>query len=167
VAKCAPPLRVAVEQRGLWDALVGGQIDVVASDHSPARPEMKNGDFMSAWGGIAGVQSTLAVLLERGWHERQLPLERIAALTATEPARRFRIRRKGSIAPGQDADLTLIDPNATVTLGVDNLQQRHKMSPYLGASFHGSVRRTIRRGETIFMDGRIPSQSCGTLVRPG
>jgi allantoinase len=113
------------------------------------------------------VQSTLAVLVERGWHERQLPLERIAALTATEPARRFRIRSKGSLAPGQDADLTLIDPNAMFTLGINDLHQRHKMSPYLGASFRGSVRRTIRRGETSFMDGRITAGSYGRLVRPG
>ena len=166
VAKCAPPLRVAAEQRELWDALVREQIDIVASDHSPAPPAMKNGDFLSAWGGIAGVQSTLAVLLEHGWHERQLPLERIVTLTATEPARRFRIRSKGSLAPGQDADLTLIDPNPMFTLGVADLHQRHKMSPYLGSSFRAKVRRTIRRGETIFIDGRITAQSSGRLIRP-
>jgi len=167
VAKCAPPIRVSNEQRGLWDALMRGEVDIVASDHSPAPPEMKGGDFASAWGGIAGVQSTLAVLLERGWQERQLPLERIAALTAAEPARRFGIRGKGSLSPGQDADLVLIDPDATVTLKAEDLHQRHKLSPYLGATFHGSVRRTIRRGETIFVDGQITTRSCGRLVRPG
>ena len=127
---------------------------------------MKAGDFASAWGGVAGVQSTLPVLLEAGWHDRQLPLERITALVAFEPARRFRIRSKGSLVAGQDADLTLIDVSARSTLTSDDLHQRHKTSPYIGASFRGNVRRTIRRGETIFMDGQITAQSCGTLVRP-
>ena len=66
---------------------------------------MKTGDFGRAWGGIAGVQSTLAVLLDRGYHCRQLPLERISSLVAAEPARRFRIPSKGAIAVGMDADL--------------------------------------------------------------
>ena len=90
VAKCAPPLRAASEQAELWDRLLQGDVDIVASDHSPAPPSMKAGDFMSAWGGIAGVQSTLAVMLERGHHAARLPLERIVELVAAEPARRFR-----------------------------------------------------------------------------
>src|SRR5579862_2093995 len=73
VAKCAPPLRAAAEQDALWKHLLAGTVDIVASDHSPAPPEMKSGDFARAWGGIAGVQSTLAVLLEQ-----DLPLERVA-----------------------------------------------------------------------------------------
>ena len=87
VAKCAPPLRDAIEQDALWTQLLAGAVDIVASDHSPAPPDMKSGDFAQAWGGIAGVQSTLAVLLDRGYHCRQLSLERIASLVAAEPAR--------------------------------------------------------------------------------
>ena len=166
VAKCAPPLRSSVEQHALWGELLGGHVDIVASDHSPTTPAMKEGDFVSAWGGIAGVQSTLAVLLERGCHARNLPLERITALLAAEPARRFRIAGKGSLLAGQDADVTLIDVNDRFTLSADDLHQRHKMSPYLGASFRGRVRRTIRRGETIYMDGQITAQGGGRLVRP-
>ena len=96
VAKCAPPLRDAAQQGELWGKLLDGTIDIVASDHSPAPPEMKTGAIMKVWGGIAGVQSTLAVLLERGHFARGLPLERIAALTAAAPARRFRIAARGS-----------------------------------------------------------------------
>jgi allantoinase len=166
VAKCAPPLRGVEEREALWNELLAGRVDIVASDHSPAEPALKIGDFLSAWGGIAGVQSTLAVLFDRGHHERALPLERIAALVAETPARRFRIARKGAMAPGHDADLVLIDPAASFTLAAEELQQRHKMSPYAGASFRGTVRRTIRRGETIFADGRITARSGGRLIRP-
>jgi allantoinase len=189
-AKCAPPLRPAHEQDALWRALTDWQVNIVASDHSPAEPAMKQGDFVSAWGGIAGVQSTLAVLLDRGrhlhdrprsrtWdpasaaapdpqdaHRRRLPLERIVDLVATEPARRFGIAGKGSLTPGADADLMLVDLQESYTLAAADLHQRHKTSPYLGATFRGRVCRTIRRGETIFLGGRITAQTTGRMVRP-
>jgi allantoinase len=166
VAKCAPPLRDSVEQDALWTQLLAGVVNIVASDHSPAPPDMKTGDFGKAWGGIAGVQSTLAVLLERGYHCRRLPLERISSLVAAEPARRFQIPAKGSIAIGMDADLALVDLSRSVQLQPQHLMQRHALSPYLGSSFRGSVVRTIRRGETIFADGEITARSKGRFVRP-
>ncbi|MGP0070647.1 MAG: allantoinase AllB [Bryobacteraceae bacterium] len=166
VAKCAPPLRSAVEQSALWDQLIGGAIDIVASDHSPAPPEMKRGHFGRAWGGIAGVQSTLAVLVDRGHHCRQLPLDRISSLIAAEPARRFRIPSKGAIEVGMDADLTLVDLSRSFQLRPENLKQRHALSPYLGSFFRGCVVRTIRRGETIFASGEIVARTNGRFVRP-
>jgi allantoinase len=166
IAKCAPPLRTAADRDALWEELVRGRVDIVASDHSPAPPSMKSGDFIAAWGGIAGVQSTLAVLLEKGCHERALPVERVSDLLTAEPARRFRIRGKGSLQPGMDADLALVDLDRQFTLTADDLHQRHPLTPYLGHTFRGAVRRTIRRGVTIFEDGRITATNGGNLVRP-
>jgi len=166
IAKCAPPLRTTSDRDALWDELTRGRVHIVASDHSPAPPAMKSGDFIAAWGGIAGVQSTLPVLLEVGHHQRALPLERISALLAAEPARRFRIRGKGSLEPGMDADLALVDLNRRMTLTVGDLHQRHPLTPYLGHSFRGAVRRTIRRGTTIFNDGQITATNGGAVVRP-
>jgi allantoinase len=166
VAKCAPPLRGADEREALWKALIDGQVDIVASDHSPTVPEMKQGPFVKAWGGIAGVQSTLAVLVERGHHDRGLPWTRISEMIAAAPARRFRMQGKGTIEVGFDADLTLIAPDERFTLDTTTLQQRHKMSPYLGESFRGVVKTTIRRGERIFADGTITATGPGRFVRP-
>jgi allantoinase len=166
VAKCAPPLRNAVEQDALWTQLLAGAVDIVASDHSPAPPDMKSGDFAQAWGGIAGVQSTLAVMLDCGYHCRHLSLERISSLVAAEPARRFRIPAKGSIAVGMDADLALVDLLRTTQLQPEHLMQRHALSPYLGSNFRGDVVRTIRRGETIFLSGEIVARTSGRFVRP-
>jgi allantoinase len=106
------------------------------------------------------VQSTLGVLLHR------LPLERIAALIAAEPARRFGIAGKGGIVPGNDADLVLVDLAEEWTLAPEHLLQRHAISPYVGTTFRGRVRRTIRRGESIYTDGRITAQSNGCFIRP-
>jgi allantoinase len=168
VAKCAPPLRPAAERDALWAQLLAGHVDLVASDHSPAEPAMKavkDGDFVSVWGGIAGVQSTLAVLLDQGHHGRRLPLERIADLTAAAPARRFGIAGKGSLSPGRDADLVLVDLNGAFTLEARDLHQRHKTSPYAGRAFRGRIRRTIRRGETMYLDGAIRAHSRGRFIR--
>jgi allantoinase len=166
MAKCAPPLREKNEQAGLWAQLLNGTVDIVGSDHSPAPPEMKSGDFNKAWGGIAGVQSTLAVLLECGHHARGLPLERISSLVAGEPARRFRIANKGRLVPGAEADLAIVDVSRSFELRAEDLLQRHRLSPYIGARFRGAVERTIRRGETIFVNGKITARSRGTLIRP-
>src|SRR5688572_14057291 len=66
LVKCAPPLRPAEERDALWEQLARGRVAFVASDHSPCPPEMKAGGFAAAWGGIAGAQSTLCVLLHEG-----------------------------------------------------------------------------------------------------
>src|SRR5262249_32268550 len=167
VAKCAPPLRPAPEREALWRRLLDGEVDMIASDHSPSSPELKQApDFFDIWGGIAGVQSTLAVLLEAGHHTRGLSLEKIARMTAETPANRFRIAGKGRVAAGYDADLALVDLGASFTLGPSDLLQRHAISPYLGSRFRGRVRRTLLRGRTIFQDGRITGTLSGKWIRP-
>ena len=166
VAKCAPPLRSAHDRESLWAEVRAGHVDLIASDHSPTDPALKATDFVSAWGGIAGVQSTLAVLLDQGYHARDLRLERIADVLATMPAKRFGVAGKGALALGLDADLVLVDLAKPFTLTGSSLLQRHKMSPHIGATFRGSVLRTIRRGETVYLDGRITATTRGHLVRP-
>jgi allantoinase len=164
-AKCAPPLRTPGERQALWAALLRGFVNVVASDHSPSPPEMKNdANFFRVWGGIAGVESTLAVLLTAGHKERGLSLTRVADLVAAWPARRFGLAGKGQIAVGNDADLALVDLSATYTLEETNLFQRHRLSPYKGRSFCGVIRRTMLRGESIFVDGEMAAGGNGKFV---
>jgi allantoinase len=152
-------LRAASERKVLWRAVTRGDIDIVASDHSPAPPSMKEGsDFFRIWGGVAGVQSTLNVLLDFAAPER------VAALTAANPAARFGLARKGRIEEGYDADFTLVDLNTEHTVKRESLFQRHGFSPYVGATFRGVVRRTVVRGRTVFVDGRIAADGGGQFV---
>lgn len=167
VAKCAPPLRTADEQERLWAEVQDGRVDIVASDHSPTEPRLKEGGFLAAWGGIAGVQSTLAVMLSHGHHDRGLPLEHVATLLSATPARRFALAGKGTLAVGADADLALVAMDESFVLDDGDLHQRHKITPYTGRPFRGRVTHTIRRGEVIFHDGRITARSSGRFVRPG
>lgn len=165
-AKCAPPQRA----RSSADAMITNMavfegIDFVASDHSPAPESMKkDANFFKVWGGIAGVQSTLAAMLTL---EPRLSVSYVARLTATHVAKRFGVTHKGSITPEMDADLCLVDPEASFTLTREMLKDRHKLSPYVGREFRGTVKRTLLRGETVFADGVV----CGgpgraRLVKP-
>jgi allantoinase len=169
--KCAPPIRDAAARERLWTALLAGDVDLVASDHSPCpAADKKKGehDVWQAWGGVAGIQATLPVLLTGGVHARGLSLERVADLTATAPARLFGLYpRKGSIAVGADADFALIDPRRTWTFESQQLHTKGGISPYVGRTFRGAVVRTIVRGRTVFVDGEIVgAPGWGHLVRP-
>lgn len=167
VAKCAPPLRPREELKSLWEQLLEGSVEFVTSDHSPCPPDMKSGeDMFRAWGGIAGCQSLMNVVLDEGHHGRRLPLERVAALLSSNVANRFGFSGKGRLEVGVDADLALVDLEAVATLRKEDLLYRHKASPYVGRDFLGKVVRTVVRGETVFRDGRIVSESAGRLVRP-
>jgi allantoinase len=166
-AKCAPPLRPAAERAALWERL--DDVALVATDHSPAPDALKQGaDLFAAWGGIAGAQTLLALLYDQGVVERGLPLERLAQLLASGPARRFRLApAKGALAAGADADIVLLDPAADWTIARDDLLDRNKLSPFAGRTLRGRVVRTILRGRTIARDGRITGPPTGRVLRRG
>lgn len=160
-AKCAPPMRDEANRLGLWQALRAGMVDSIGSDHSPSPPEMKqHADFFQVWGGIAGVQHLLPLLLDAG-----LAAEACAALTAAHPARRFALPGKGRIEPGADADLALVDPNAPWAITRGSLLARHPVSPYLGRQVRHRVRRVFLRGQPVFVEGQFAGTASGRLLR--
>lgn len=167
VAKCAPPLRPAEVQAELWRAVAAGDVAFVASDHSPAPAAFKQAtNFFEVWGGIAGVQTTLGLLLEEGHARRGLALAEIARLTSRGAVDRFRLGDRGRIEPGGVADLAVVDLAHAAPLVVADLHDRHTLSPYVGRTLRGRVRRTLLRGRTIFADGRGVGPAAGALVRP-
>ena len=169
--KCAPPIRDAATREHLWKALLAGRVDTIGSDHSPcpaADKQKGEDDVWKAWGGVAGIQATLPVLLTEGVHARGLSLERVAHLTSTAPAQLFGLYpRKGAIAVGADADFALVDPEREWTLERQHLETRSGVSAYLGRSFRGAVVRTLVRGRTVFADGTVTGEpGWGKLVTP-
>lgn len=166
VLKCAPPLRPQAEVDALWAALRAGQIDTIGSDHSPSPPDLKTGeDFFGIWGGVAGVQSSLAVLLTGG-RERGLTLPEIARLLSSAPAERFGLSGKGRLDPGHDADLVLVDLDAEWVHTAGDLHTRWKFSPFLGRTFRGRVRRTLLRGQTVYLNGQFPHPPQALFLAP-
>jgi allantoinase len=167
VAKCAPPLRSRSESDELWRALADGSLPMVASDHSPAPWQMKSSDdAFAAWGGISGCQTMLTLVLSEGHRGRGLGLDLIARATSGFVARRFRLPGKGRLEPGGDADLVLVDLAGSHELMADDLQYRHRHSPFIGRTLSARVARTILRGRTVFADGRIVGQPAGRLLTP-
>ena len=150
--KCAPPIREQTEREALWDAVAGGDIDLIASDHSPCPPEMKeaDGDFFAAWGGIASLQLSLPAVWT-GARARRIKPDRIAGWMSAAPARLAGLHeRKGSLAPGYDADIVLWDPDARFVVEPGDLLHRHKLTPYAGRELFGRVSATYVGGQRIF-----------------
>jgi allantoinase len=168
--KCAPPIRSFHNREGLWAGLQEGIIDLIASDHSPCPPEMKRqeeGDFSTAWGGIASLPLTLSVVWT-GMKKRGIPLETISNWMARSPAALAGVStRKGSIAIGMDSDFVVFDPEARFKVADGMLHYRHPISPYVGEELYGSVRYTFLRGEQIYgPEGFIsPGKRMGAEIR--
>ena len=127
---------------------------------------MKTGDdAFAAWGGIAGCQTLLRILLTEG-PRRGLEVDAIVRLACARPAARFRLAGKGAIEPGADADLTLVDLAGKAALTADELLSRHAASPFLGRLLRGRVVSTYVRGTAVYRDGVVAGSPSGRLVRP-
>jgi allantoinase len=142
--KCAPPIRGRAEREGLWRALADGDIDLIASDHSPCPPTMKNthGDFFSAWGGIASLQLSLSAVWT-GARARGFGIDHVVRWMCENTAALARLgARKGKLAEGYDADIVVFDPDASFVVDASELVHRHKLTPYNGRTLYGVVRGT-------------------------
>jgi allantoinase len=166
LGKCAPPFRTPQDRDALWTGLADGTLPMVVSDHSPSTSELKRGDdFAKIWGGISGCQSTRQLLLAHA-ADRGLELSRIAAVTATNQARRFGLANKGDVAPGFDADLWLVDLSYEGVVRKDDLLYRNPFSAHEGQRIKGRTVRTLVRGQTVFADGKPATNPIGRFVRP-
>jgi allantoinase len=159
--KCAPPIRSRANREGLWQGLRDGVIDLIATDHSPCPPSMKQGDFRQAWGGIASLSVAISVIWTE-MTERGLPLEDLARWMSAQPAKLAGLEeRKGAIAAGWDADLVVFDPAEEFTLRAEDLQYRHLVSPYMGDKLRGKVKATFVRGIAAYQEGSFPDPPAG------
>jgi dihydropyrimidinase len=167
-----PPLRAAEDREALWAALTDGSIHTVGSDHAPWRRADKLDprhtlDRLRA--GVAELDSMMPMLISEGVLRRGLPLERIVAVTAANPARLFGLYpRKGTIAVGSDADLVLWDLARRKTMRAADMRSRADYSAYEGAEVTGWPVLTIRRGEVVFEDGQLRAEpGSGQLLSRG
>ncbi|MFB4311695.1 allantoinase AllB [Actinomadura sp. GTD37] len=143
--KCCPPIRGAANRERLWQGLADGLISCVVSDHSPCTPELKRGDFATAWGGVSSLQLGLPVVWTAA-RERGHRLDEVVRWMSEAPAALAGVPRKGGIAVGNDADLVAFAPGETLTVDPAALHHRHPVTPYEGRTLTGAVRRTWLRG---------------------
>ncbi len=167
LCKCAPPIRSRENREKLWQGLKDRIIDLVATDHSPCPPAMKRlheGDFQTAWGGIASLSVALSVM----WTEasrRKFTLVELTRWMASASAQLAGCAaHKGRIAEGCDADFVIFDPEAEFVVTEDRLYYRHLISPYLGKKLRGLVKATYLRGQLVFSDGKFPAEPNGREI---
>jgi allantoinase len=158
-AKVNPPIRPREDVEFLWEKLLEGKVDWVVSDHACCRRETKAaknalGNIWLAKAGFGGTEYLLPALVSEGTR-RGLPLNRIAALTSANPARRFGLNSKGDIAPGFDADLALVDPRESWTIRARESESTQGYTPFEGIELGCKVKATFLRGGLIYENGKV------------
>lgn len=165
--KCAPPIRQAANREQLWQGLRAGTLTQVVSDHSPCTPQLKRtetGDFMAAWGGIAGLQLGLPALWTQAKARGFSPVELSRWQSENTAALAGLGDRKGRIAVGYDADLVVWDPEALVAVDGPHLHHRHKLTPYHGTQLFGQVQQTWLRGALAWAQQTGFAPAAGKLL---
>jgi allantoinase len=165
--KCAPPIREAMNREALWAALKDGTIDLIVSDHSPSPPAMKcreTGDWIQAWGGIASVQLGLPVVWTAA-RRRGFTIENLTRWMCTAPAQMAGLPRKGALRAGADADLVIWNPDSSLTVELEQLRFRHKLTPYAGRRLAGVVECTFLRGRKVYEHGQILGGPQGRVLQ--
>lgn len=154
----------------LWNCLLKGDLDFVASDHAPAPEAQKNtGSVWTDYAGIPGSGTMFPFLYSEGLVRRHMPLSRFVQITAENAAKRYGFfDRKGSIEIGKDADLVLVDPSAETEIKGKDFLSKGKITPFEGQVFHGRVQKTIVRGNIIYDadKGILADPGYGRFIRP-
>ena len=169
--KVNPPLRPREDVEALWSYVLDGQIDWVVSDHACCRDEMKFGadrdDVFLAKSGFGGAEYLLAGMVSEG-RKRGLSFDRIARLTATNPAERYGLgATKGAIRLGFDADFALVDTDHTWTVRAQDSESAQEYTPFEGFELTAKVTDTFLRGEQVMADGVVGTAATGRyLARP-
>jgi dihydroorotase len=158
-----PPLRSQARRDALWDRLVDGTLDIVATDHAPHTVAEKEAELWDAPSGVPGVETLLPLLLERA-RRGDISYERVRDVTAANVADVFDLPHKGRVAEGYDADLVLVDPERSREIRGADLHSKCGWTPFEGMTgVFPSL--TIVRGTVVYEDGTFPGEPGGRNVR--
>ncbi|HEY2411076.1 MAG TPA: dihydroorotase [Pirellulaceae bacterium] len=153
-----PSLKTADDNRRLWQALLDGRIQVIATDHAPHTLEEKRKPYSPGHGGspsgLPAVENSLALMLNEV-NRGRCTIEQVAHWMCDAPARVWDIVNKGRIAPGYDADLVLVDLQKSATIRNSEQETKSRWSPWDGVTLTGWPVRTWVMGREVFRDGRI------------
>jgi dihydropyrimidinase len=164
---CSPPLRNREDHTVLWAALADGHLDLVASDHAPYRLRDPQGKMVHGAGapftkipsGMPGLELRMPLLYSEGVRSGRITLSQFVALTATNPARIYGFYpRKGTIAPGSDADLAIWEADLARVVAQADLHDAMDDSPFEGRTVTGWPVTTIARGEVLWHEGQVAGQ---------
>ena len=168
--KCAPPLRSYEAKEALWDYVIDGTLNCIASDHSPCTLEEKSEEehgIWEAWGGISGIQSTFQVMFNKVVYEKNLSPTILTRTLSYEAAKIFKLYpKKGNLNINSDGDIVIVDPEKEWEITPSSLFYKNKISAFVGLRGKGIPVTTIVRGNIIYNDGKIVGKhGTGSLVK--
>ena len=147
--KMNPPLRPPADVDALVEGLRTGDVDVIATDHAPHTAEDKSLEFSLAPFGVVGLETAVPLVLDRFVHRNVITLARFAELLSVNPARLLGLDAKGRVAPGADADLTILDLEREVTVDRSRFESKGKNTPFDGWRLKGAAVMTIVKGRVV------------------
>jgi dihydropyrimidinase len=162
----SPPLRPIQNQSPLWAGLQTGILDTLATDHCAfnykGQKDLGVGDFSKIPNGAPGVETRMGLLYTYGVQTGRLNLNQFVALTSTNAAKLFGLfPRKGTIAPGSDADIVVWDPRHLSVISVNTLNQKVDYTPFEGFKQQGQAVRVFLRGKQVCQDGKLTNDVPG------
>jgi dihydroorotase len=163
-AQMNPPVRDRRHRDAVWRGLAEGVVDVLGSDHAPHTAEEKAKTYPASPSGMTGVQTLVPIMLDHV-NAGRLSLLRLVDLTSAGPARLFGIARKGRIAVGYDADLTVIDLKRQTAITNSWIASRAGWTPYDGVRVTGWPVGTFLRGSRVMWEGELTTPARGEAVK--
>ena len=167
----SPPLRAKETQDRLWRGLASNDLQAVSTDHCPfcmkEQKELGRDDFSKIPNGAPGIETRMSLVFDGGVRTGKIGLNRFVELTSTSPAKIFGLfPRKGTVAPGSDADLVVFDPNRKVTLSAKTLHMKVDYNPYEGREVTGAADTVLSRGRVIVDKGKFVGRAgAGTFLK--
>jgi dihydropyrimidinase len=155
----SPPLRDRAKQDQLWRGLAFNDLQCVSTDHCPfcmKEKRLGENDFSKIPNGAPGIETRMSLVYDGGVRPGRISLNRFVELTSTSPAKIFGLfPRKGTIAPGSDADIVVFDPNRTITLAAKTLHMKVDYNPYEGRQVTGATDTVLSRGRLVIENGKF------------
>jgi len=158
-----PPIRGHEHRAGLWEGIAAGVVDVLGSDHAPHTAEEKAQPYPKSPSGMPGVQTLVPVMLNHV-NAGRLTLQRFVDLTSAGPQRVFGMARKGRIAVGYDADLTIVDMNAERVIEDKWIASKCGWTPYNGMKVKGWPVGTVVRGHRAMWEDELSAEATGEPI---
>jgi len=164
LAQMNPPVRDKAHRAGIWAGVHNGVADVLGSDHAPHTLEEKQKPYPQSPSGMTGVQTLVPIMLDHV-NAGRMSLERFVDMSSAGPQRLFGIARKGRIAVGYDADLTIVDLKRRETITNGWIASKAGWTPYDGVAVTGWPVGTIIRGATVMWQGELVTHAAGQPIR--
>jgi dihydropyrimidinase len=167
----SPPLRAKEGQDRLWRGLRFNDLQAISTDHCPfcmkEQKELGRDDFSKIPNGAPGIETRMSLVYDGGVRAGRISLNRFVELTSTSPAKIFGLfPRKGTIAPGSDADIVVFDPNKKTTLSARTLHMKVDYNPYEGREVTGVAETVISRGKLVVANGTFVGRpGAGSFIK--